>query len=298
MQTRERSEHEQSPSTPWHHAYARVDGLRLHYVHVGHGPPVVLLHGFPEHWYAWRHQLPALAAGGFHAVAPDMRGFNLSDKPKGVRAYALERLAGDVEGLLDHLEVSRAHLVGHDWGGAVAQAFAMRHPERVQSLALLNMPHLPRFAAALRKPSQVKRSWYIFFFQLPWLPEAASRAKDFAALRALLRDDPVRADAFDDEAIQRYVDAMAQPGALTATLSYYRAMLRHPFLRMKRIEAPTCIIWGERDRVFLNTLAEPHRRWMPHATVHRLADASHWVQADRPQRVNELLLEHLSTHTG
>lgn len=277
----------------WRHRYAQLDGLRLHYVEAGEGPVVLLLHGFPEHWYSWRHQLPALARAGYRAVAPDMRGFNLSDKPAGVRAYALETLAGDVDRFLDHLEVSRAHVVGHDWGGAVVQAFAMRHPERVESVALLNMPHLPRFAAELRKAPQIKRSWYIFFFQIPWVPELAARAWNFAALRALLRNDPVHPDAFDAEDIQRYVDAMARPGALKATLGYYRAMMRYPLSRIDGIHAPTCILWGEHDRFFVNTLAEPVRHLMPNATVHRLPDASHWVQVDCPDRVNTLLLEHL-----
>src|SRR5438067_5435169 len=137
---------------PWTHHDATVNGVRLHYVEAGSGPLVVLLHGFPEFWYSWRHQIPALAQAGFHVVAPDMRGYNLSDKPSGWRSYDGDHLAADVAGLVRHFGADRAHVVGHDWGAAVAYLTAMRHPDVVERVVILNVPHPERMLAGLRKP--------------------------------------------------------------------------------------------------------------------------------------------------
>lgn len=290
------------------HRYADLGDVRLHYVEAGSGPLVVLLHGFPEFWYSWRLQLPALAAAGFHVVAPDMRGFNWSDKPPGVQTYRVEVLARDVERLIRACGATRAAVVGHDWGAIVAWWCAMLYSERLARLAILNVPH-PAYtvepglmrAAGVPPWRQLLRSWYVFFFQLPWLPEAMLRAGGFAALRHTLRRDPVRSDAFTEEDIDRYVEALAQPGALTATVNYYRALVRRNPLglraRLRRIEAPVLVIWGERDRYLEAGLATPPRRWVPNARVERLPNASHWVQLDRPERVNALLLEFLSPLT-
>ncbi|MGQ9490001.1 MAG: alpha/beta fold hydrolase [Anaerolineae bacterium] len=203
------------------HRYADLAGVRLHYVEAGTGPLIVLLHGFPEGWFAWQHQIPALAAAGYCVVAPDMRGYNLSGKPAGVRAYPADLLADDVAALIRALGDRRpdgsgapATVVGHDWGTAVAWLFAMRHPDLLARLAILNVPHPARMMQGLRTLRQLRKSWYIFFFQLPWLPEAALRARDFAVLRQTLRRDPVRPAAFSDEDIARYVEAARQPGAL------------------------------------------------------------------------------------
>src|SRR5919107_881423 len=203
------------------HRYADLGDVRLHYVEAGGGPPVLLLHGFPPFWYGWRHQLPALVEAGFRVVAPDMRGYNLSDKPPGVRAYRVELLARDVERLILACGERTASVVGHDWGAIVAWIVAMLHPERVGRLAILNVPHPARLLDALLSPMQLLRSSYVFFFQIPRLPEEVFRAGDFALLRSALRRDPVRAGTFTAEDIERYVGAMARPGALTATLNYY-----------------------------------------------------------------------------
>src|SRR5438128_2134073 len=153
------------------HSRVTVNGVGLHLVEAGQGPPVVLLHGFPEFWYSWRRQIPALAESGFRVVAPDQRGYGQSGKPRGWRAYRIENLAQDVADLIAHLGEERAHVVGHDWGGGTAWATAMLHAERVASLAILNVPHPERMLRALRTPRQLAKSWYIFFFQIPWLPE-------------------------------------------------------------------------------------------------------------------------------
>jgi len=255
------------------------------------------LHGFPQFWYQWRHQIPALVEAGFRVVAPDMRGYNLSDKPPGVRAYRVELLARDVERLILACGERTASVVGHDWGAIVAWVAAMRHPGRVERLVILNVPHPARFLDGLLSPGQLLRSSYMFFFQIPRLPEEVMRAGDFALLRSALRRDPVRPGTFAAEDIERYVRALARPGALTATLNYYRALLRNlgkTRALLKRIEAPVLVIWGERDRFLSRRLAEPPRLWVPNLLrVERLQDASHWVAEDRPLEVNTLLLDFL-----
>src|ERR687894_313711 len=210
------------------HRYANLGDVRLHYVEAGEGPLVVLLHGFPQFWYEWRHQVPALVEAGFRVVAPDMRGYNLSDKPPGVQAYRVELLARDVERLILACGERAADVVGHDWGGIAAWIAAMRHPGRVERLAILNVPHPARSLDGLLSPMQLLRSSYMFFFQIPRLPEAVIRAGDFALLRSALGRDPVRSGALTAEDIERYIEAIAQPGALTATLNYYRVLLRSP----------------------------------------------------------------------
>jgi pimeloyl-ACP methyl ester carboxylesterase len=279
------------------HRYADLGDVRLHLVEAGSGPLVLLLHGFPEFWYSWRFQIPALAAAGYRVLAPDMRGYNLSDKPRGLKAYAPAVLARDVARLIQACGAERATVIGHDWGGGVAWQFAMQHPDRLDRLVILNAAHPMRMLRALRTGRQLARSWYFFYFQLPWLPEAGIRAARSAALRRVFRTEPVRRDAFTEEDIDRYVEAMAQPGALTASINYYRAMMRRnprrALAQMHRVDAPVLIIWGERDRYQGRELAEPDPAWVSHARVARLPDASHWVQTDRPEQVNALLLEFL-----
>jgi pimeloyl-ACP methyl ester carboxylesterase len=291
-----------APEPPVAHRYADLGGVRLHYVEAGEGPLVVLLHGFPEFWFSWRFQIPALAEAGFRVVAPDMRGYNLSDKPKGVESYALERLARDVERLIGALGEERAVVVGHDWGGIVAWAVAMLHPERVERLVILNVPHPERFSRGLRTPRQLLKSLYAFFFQIPWLPEKVLQTGDFALLRSVFRSDPVRPGTFGEEDIDRYVEALSRPGALTAAINYYRALARRApsvarALR-RRIEAPVMVIWGQRDLFLVPELARPDAAWAPGARVERLPDASHWVQQDRPEKVNAMLLDFLGGQQG
>jgi epoxide hydrolase 4 len=286
------------------HGYADLSEVRLHYVEAGpdDGPAVVLLHGFPDFWYSWRHQIPALAAAGFRAIAPDMRGYNLSSKPTGVSAYQPRRLAADIRDLIRERGFERACVAGHDWGAAVAWVLAMAHPEAVERLAILNVPHPNRMLEALRRPGrQLGKSWYMFFFQLPWLPERAVRARDWRALRHGFEHD-ARPGAFTPADIDRYREAWSQPGAATATINYYRASMRRPPGRrpadgggggLGPVTAPTLIIWGEHDRYLSSALAEPSRADVPGlAGVVRLPDASHWVQHDEPDRVSDLLIGH------
>jgi pimeloyl-ACP methyl ester carboxylesterase len=279
------------------HRYADLGDVRLHYVEAGEGPLVLLLHGFPQFWYEWRHQIPALVEAGFRVVAPDMRGYNLSDKPPGVGAYRVQVLARDVERLILACGEQTAAVVGHDWGAIVAWFAAMRYPKRVGRLAILNVPHPARFMDGLLSPQQLLRSSYVFFFQIPWLPEEVIRAGNFTLLRSVLRRDPVRPGALTVEDIERYTEAMARPGVLTATLNYYRALLRHPRetqALLERIEAPVLVIWGEKDRALSRWLADPPLLWVPNLLrVECLPEASHWVAEDQPQEVNALLLDFL-----
>lgn len=286
------------------HDDAVVNGVRLHYVESGNGPLVLLLHGFPEFWYSWREQIPALAAEGYHVVAPDMRGYNASEKPHGVDAYRTDELVADVTGLIDHFGEENAQVVGHDWGGAVAWQVGIERPERVDKLAVLNAPHPARFREELRTPSQLKRSWYMFFFQLPWLPERFLSARGYESIENIFRDSAKNPEAFGEEDVRRYVEAAAQPGALTGSINYYRALFRENVPAELRsvlrgdegsfdVSVPTMLIWGTEDFALGNELTEGLDRWVPDLRIERLSDASHWVQNDRPERVNELLADFL-----
>lgn len=281
-------------STP---QFAAVNGVQLHYRETGRGPLVILLHGFPEFWYSWRHLMPALGDAGYHAIAPDLRGYNLSGKPQGVASYTIDTLADDIAALIQHSGERRAHIIGHDWGGAVAWHLAMRHRELVDRLVILNAPHPRAFARELRKPRQLWRSRYMLLFQLPRLAEALIARGDYAIIRRIFRNDPVRADAFSDVDIDRYVHALSRPWALTSAINYYRAAARFRPSRTprfsSRIDAPTLLIWGEQDRHLDIGLSQDLERWVPNITVEYLPDASHWVMADAPEDVERLVVNFL-----
>lgn len=279
----------------WQHRWCEVDGVRLHFVEAGTGPLVVLLHGFPEFWYSWRRQIGPLVAAGSRVVALDQRGYNLSGKPPGVHAYRIERLVDDVAGLILALGESAADVVGHDWGGAIAWMLAIRHPQRVRRLAVLNGPHPRRMAEELRLPRQLRRSWYMFLFQLPWLPEWLLARDGYRGLLTTMSRDVVTAGAFTDADLAAYRAAIAMPGALTSALNYYRALFRrNPLALLRqvgRIDQPSLLIWGERDRYLGLPLTEGLSRWVADLRVERIPEASHWVQVDVPDRVNALLID-------
>ncbi len=282
--------------------YADLGEVRLHYVEAGEGPLVVLLHGFPEFWFSWRFQIPALASAGLRVVAPDMRGYNLSTRPSGVPAYDIDRLAGDVRDLIHERGAKSAFVAGHDWGAAVAWVTAMNHPEVVERLAILNVPHPRRFLRGLRTPRQLAKSWYIVFFQLPWLPERLVRARRWWFFRYGFEHD-ARPGAFTREDIDRYVEAWSQPDAATATINYYRSVFRQSprrtEARLRQVDAPTLVVWGERDRYLGAELAEPDPTDVPNLDrVVRLPDASHWVHHDEPEQVTQLLAEFFATRTA
>jgi epoxide hydrolase 4 len=291
----------------------RAGQVTLRVLEAGKGEPVLLLHGFPQSAEAWLRQLPPLAAAGFHAVAPELRGYGGSDRPRGVRSYAVSRLVDDAVGLLDTIGASRASVVGHDWGGVVAWALAARHPERVRRLVVINAPHPARFRQLLRTPDQLRRSWYAFLFQLPILPELLLRRRRFAAIRAVFRHGPRAPDVFSREEVESFVAALRPPGALTAALNYYRAMGRAAVglatrrkrsgaaaggdagaggLPGSRVEAPTLLIWGD-DPHLSPRNTEGLERWVPRLEILRFPGATHWLPAEEPEALSAALLEFL-----
>jgi len=285
-------------STELRHGFVDLDEARLHFVEAGAGPLVVLLHGFPGFWYSWRHQIAPLASAGFHVIAPDMRGYNLSSRPEAVADYDIDRLANDVRDLLASQEVADAFLAGHDWGGAVAWWTAMGHPGTVRRLAVLNCPHPRRLQEGLLTPRQLARSWYLFAFQMPWLPERLLRASDWWPFRYALEHD-ASPGTFTTGDIASYVEAWEQPGAMTAALNYYRALARVSaadwLARIKPVDAPTLVVWADQDRYLGPELAEPHSHDVHDVRrVVHLPQASHWVQEEEPELVSQLLTEFFS----
>jgi epoxide hydrolase 4 len=272
-----------------------VGDVTLHYVEAGEGPLVVLLHGFPEFWYGWRLQIAPLAAAGFRVVVPDTRGYNLSSHPKGIKSYAGDKLAEDIHGLIHALGAESAFVVGHDWGGTIAWTLAMNHPESVERLAILDAAHPRKLQKGLFKPRQLVRSWYFFFFAIPWLPELVVRSRNYRFLKNFLRD---ARPEYTPAELDRYVEAWSQKGALTGMIDYYRYSVFTPpnkaAAAIHPVSAPTLVIWGGRDRYLGPTLAEPERKDVPDQRVVRLPDASHWVHHDEHERVNQLLIEFFS----
>jgi len=269
-------------------------GVTLHAVVDGppSSPVVLLLHGFPEFWYGWHRQIGPLAAAGFRVVVPDQRGYNLSSKPSGEAAYALTELDSDVIAIADQLGQEKIFLVGHDWGAAVAWSTALLHPQRVAKLVVLNVPHpsvLRKFLSTRLR--QVLRSWYMFFFQLPWLPEAVFSAFNFhVGARSLLRSS--RPGTFSAEDLAQYRAAWSQPGALTAMINWYRAIFRTRVkFPDKTVRVPTRILWGERDAFLLAEMAHESLRYCTSAELFTFADATHWLQHEEPARVSELLID-------
>lgn len=254
------------------------------------GPPVLLLHGFPEFWLSWRHQIPALVEAGFRVIAPDLPGYRRSGKPQRLASYRGEALAQTFDALLDALGVEQARVVGHDWGGFVAWELATRYGYRVERLCVLNIPHPARMAEGLRTSQQLKKSWYMGAFQLPLLPEVALRSAGGKLIGKILAGTS-RSGSFSAEELRAFEAAACEPGAVVGMLSYYRAAARYGLLAGYRpIGCPVQVIWGLKDTALGAELASPPPRLVPHVEVLRLPDATHWVQHDQPQTVNRLLL--------
>ena len=285
------------------HGYAQVGDVRLHYAHAGQGEGkrlVILLHGFPECWYSWRHQLASLGKH-FHVVAPDMRGYNMSEKPPRVEDYQLNRLVDDVTGLIRHFGAREAAVVGHDWGAAVAWAVAQHFPDYVWKVAALQVPPPAVWGRNLTL-RQLLRSWYMFFFQIPGLPEWLMRRGDFGGLGRAMRSTS-RPGTFKDADIEFYKSALRVTGALTAGVNYYRANLRallrrrfegREYTQQERIRVPTLFIFGERDAFIVPETVQGVVDYVdaPYREV-RLGRSNHWVQQEFPNDVNAALLSFL-----
>jgi pimeloyl-ACP methyl ester carboxylesterase len=284
------------PGVPLRHVRIDTNGLRLHVAIAGEGPAVLLLHGFPEHWWSWRRQMPALARAGFSAWAVDLRGYHLSDRPLERDAYRLAALVGDIAGVVRATGQARCDVVGHDWGGIIAWAFAVEHPELLRRLVVLNAPHRALFAREVHRPRQMLRSAYVPFFAIPAISEAVLSARDFALVRAIFTRTAARAGAYSAADIDTFVDALRPPGALTAALNYYRANLRRSVFRgsaARTIAADTLVLWGERDPALDRRLLDGLEQVVPRLRVLRFPHASHWVHADEPERVNDALVSFL-----
>jgi epoxide hydrolase 4 len=277
------------------HGFTHANGIRIHTVESGTGPPVLLLHGFPDFWYGWRHQIGALSDAGFRVIAPDLRGYNETDAPRGVRAYSMSTLVDDLVGLIGAIGLERPAVVGHDWGGLIGWHAAMYHPERVSRLAILNAPHPVPFARTLRRnPRQLVRSAYGAFFQLPIVPERLLGARRFALLRRGWRRGP----APQPEDVRRYMEAFRKPYRLSGPLNYYRAWLRSPRPEPRRIDLPTLVLWGERDPFLLSSLLEGLEAWVHDLRIHRVEKAGHWLNHDHTEVVNERLISFLRETQG
>ena len=283
------------PSLPdVEHHDVETNGVTLHVVTAGpgDGPPVVLLHGFPEFWYGWRHQIPMLAEAGYRVIALDQRGYNWSDKPPGIEAYTIDTLAADAVGLLDAFGYERARFVGHDWGAAVLWHALLAHPDRIDRAVTMNAPHPSVFRAFLSgNPRQLLNSWYVFFFQLPWLPERAWRAGEWLGLRWFI-DTSNRSGTFPPAVLERYRTAWSQPGAFTAMLNWYRALFRgevsNPPLT-EEVSPPTMLVWGMEDPYLRPEMAAASIERCQNGRLERLDDATHWLHHEAPDSVGDLL---------
>ncbi|MGE7418366.1 alpha/beta fold hydrolase [Methylobacterium tarhaniae] len=264
-----------------------LPGVTLHVAAAGpaDGPLTILLHGFPEAWFAWRRQFGPLAAAGLRVLAPDLRGYNRSAKPREIAAYHLDRVADDVLALADRHGAERVRLVGHDWGGIAGWWLAARSPERIDRLAILNAPHPDVLATyARRHPVQALRVVYFALFQVPVLPEAALRAADFHALRQALNLTS-RPGTFTDEDIARYRESWAQPGALEGMLNWYRAMRLKDRRELEPIPVPTLILWGHKDPALSPHLATACLELCEQGRIAWLPEATHWLHHEEPDRV-------------
>ena len=277
------------------HSFIETNGIRLHVVQAGpkSGIPVVLLHGFPEFWYGWRHQIPALVEAGCRVIVPDQRGYNLSDKPLGAKHYRVDELVKDVIGVIDALGYEKVNLVGHDWGAVVAWTLAIKYPQRLHKLSIMNVPHpavMKRFLT--RDLEQLRRSWYVFFFQLPWLPEAGLRAENWRGAERALRGSG-KLHTFTKEDVVKYKEAWAQPGAMTAMVNWYRAVIRHqpPMPQDVRVKVRTLMMWGMKDVALTHRMARPSMDYVDEGNLILFPEATHWVQHDAAEEVNHYLVD-------
>jgi len=283
-----------TPET-WLHHDIMTNGIRMHYVTQGEGPLAVLLHGFPEFWYSWRYQIPLLAEHGYKVVAPDLRGYNDSDKPR--RGYDVATLLLDIVGLIKGLGYEKAVIVGHDWGGVLAWNFAIRYPQMTERLIVLNAPHPGAMMREFRTLKQLRKSWYVFAFQLPWLPEYLLLRNHASEIGRLIREAALQKEAFPTEETVKYQQAMSKPGVMTAALNYYRQVFRRLPTSYTggtyHVSVPTLLIWGEHDIALGIELTMGLEQWVDHLEIKRISDSGHWVQQEQPEKVNQYMLEFL-----
>ncbi len=291
-------------TTPWTVDHIEANGLTFETAVIGTGQDLVLcLHGFPETFFSWRYQMPVLAEAGYTVWAPNLRGYGGTSRPKGVDAYRLSHLLEDVAGLYD-AAVARGHtpkiLLAHDWGGIIAWFFILRRVRPFERFIAINIPHPARARDGVWQQGQIGKSWYIFFFQLPFLPERMLTANGARAIGQIFSETAAHKDRFPEDTIQVFQDNALIPGAMTAMLNYYRALVGRSDMRRFLAEGPietdipTLMIWGEEDMALGVHLTDDTERYVSDFTLKRLPGISHWAQQDDPDTVNALILEWLA----
>lgn len=271
-----------------------TNGIHLHVVTAGNpsDTPIMLLHGFPECWYCWHHQIDSLSRNGYYVIAPDQRGYNLSDKPEGVKNYHIDLLAKDITGLIEMMGYENIYLAAHDWGGVVAWWIATHYPQYLKKLMILNAPH-PHSLTDLREfsLSQIRKSWYIFYFQIPRLPEWLIRRNN-SFRNSMVGSSP---DSITEEDYEVFEEAWSQPNALTSTINWYRAAMRYLFPSKLppdgSIDVPVRIVWGEDDDYLGKPLAERANRLCKNGDLVYVPNATHWITHDTPDIVNQHMSE-------
>jgi pimeloyl-ACP methyl ester carboxylesterase len=283
------------------HKFADVNNIRIHYVTAGKGKLIMFLHGFPEFWYAWKNQLAEFGRD-CQAIAPDMRGYNLSSKPAEVEQYRMKYLIEDIRAFAEYLGGKKFFLVAHDWGAGVAWPFAIRYPDYLEKLIIINGPHPVIFTRELRNnPEQQKASQYVLIHRRLDAEEILSR-DNYGALASSLLQDGLKNGYLTEEDRKAYIEAWSQPGALTGGLNYYRAAQLGPFTgggddvlaadpALFTIRVPTLVIWGEQDKFLLTGNLEGLEKYVPDLTIKRIPDGSHWVIHEKPALVNSYIRE-------
>jgi len=290
-------------SSKWKHKYARLKNVRLHYVEAGpeDKPLMIMLHGFPEFWYSWRFQIPEFSKD-YRVVALDNRGYGDSDKPKGVKNYAMDHLTGDLKEMIENLGYTSAVVVGHDWGAAISWAFAMKYPEMVDQLIIMNVPHPAAFAKHLAKSkSQFKKSWYAFFFQLPCLAEFFLSYNDYEQIEACFTKEPwgAKKGAFTEEDIEAYKFNAASEGTLTCAVNYYRANIgRKRGSTKDKLKMPVCVIFGTNDGALDTEMAIMSEDYCEDFTLNLVEGISHWVQQEAPDECTKHMKNFLANKKG
>lgn len=278
--------------------WVEANGLTFEVAEAGQGKRLALcLHGFPELHYSWRHQMPVLAELGYRVWAPNLRGYGGTDRPEGKQAYRLQTLAADVAALIDASGAEEVTLIAHDWGAIIAWYFAIKLVRPLKALVILNVPHPLCGRREMKHWHQLRKSWYIFFFQLPCLGERMLGRGDAAPIARIFRDSAVNKHLFTQDEVAPYRAAANRPGALTAMLNYYRALLQTSDIRHigeGRVEVPTLVLWGEQDVAIDIRVLDGMDAYVPDLTVRRFPDASHWVQQDIPDEINAALKEWLA----
>ncbi|MCB1180370.1 MAG: alpha/beta hydrolase [Leptospiraceae bacterium] len=281
------------------HEYVRTNGVNLHIVKKGNGPLIIFLHGFPEFWYSYRHQLLDFSKD-FTAVAIDNRGYNESDKPVGVDSYRLEELVKDVKGIIEYLGFEKCTLVAHDLGGIIAWQLAYSHPEILDNLIILNCPHPMKYSRELKNPTQIFKSWYIYFFQLPIIPEFLISINNFQGIEEIFLKITEAKHKFEKSDLEKYRKMASKENGITSMLNYYRNVFKFlPLLEKsnmnKKLNVPTLIIWGEDDKVLSKSLTYDMGEFLSNFEIKYIPDCSHWVQQEEPELVNQYIREFLNT---